>query len=79
MWYLFVALYLFIGHLTYIRTLENDKYSMIEHLTIMIMFPIAWMYALYAIARTFYRMYKNKTTMDEEIEKLEKEIEKDNE
>ena len=83
MLYLFVALYLFIGHLTYVRAFENYKYSMAIHVTVMFMFPIFWTYALYVIVYTVYRSYKNKNTIneeiDEEIKKLEKELEKYNE
>ena len=71
MWYLFVALYLFIGFITYDMAVKslNRETGIIEQLCIMIIHPIIWIRIIYMSLLLLYRSYKNNTTIDEEIEK----------
>lgn len=72
MWYLFVVLYLFIGHLTYVHILKDEEYRILDQIVVMIIHPLIWILTLYIFIRSIYRILKGKTTADEEIENFTK-------
>ena len=75
MCYLFIALYLLIGYFTYISALGDDEYCIFDQLLIMIIHPLVWLQVISVVICAIYRSLKNKTDVNEEMEKIKKKIE----